>query len=50
MRSNLNFINITSDISDANLIELIRKYPDSPILCDKEFMNRVNELKSKIEN
>ncbi|GAA0102438.1 hypothetical protein UT300012_31530 [Paraclostridium bifermentans] len=47
MRSNLSFINITKDITDDELIKIIKKYPDSPIWCDKGFMDRVSKLKGK---
>lgn len=50
MRNNLSFINIKRDINDNELIKIIKQYPDSPIWGDEEFVERVNRLKSKIEN
>ncbi|CEQ01613.1 Uncharacterised protein [[Clostridium] sordellii] len=41
MRANLSFINITKEINDNELMKIIKRYPDSPIWCDKDFMNRV---------
>lgn len=49
MRANLSFINITKDIGDDELIKIIKQYPDSTIWCDKDFMDRVNELKEQID-
>lgn len=50
MRSKpISFITIRKDISDSELIKVIKQYPDSPIWGFKEFVERVNVLKSKME-
>ncbi|CZR92130.1 TPA: hypothetical protein KR288_002506 [Clostridioides difficile] len=47
MIGKLNFIEISKDISDDELNDLLVKHPDAVMFVDEEMITRWNKLKSK---
>lgn len=48
MRANVEFINIKMDMSDEEIMNILRHNMNSPIYGNKEDMDRINKLKNKI--